>query len=58
VLTSLRSEGLITNAEFKTKRQCIIGSLWTYRYLLKWTALYISLKTEERLLAAYDVFLK
>jgi hypothetical protein len=27
VLTSLRSEGLITNAEFKTKRQCIIGSL-------------------------------
>jgi hypothetical protein len=27
VLTSLRSEGLITNAEFKTKRQCILGSL-------------------------------
>jgi hypothetical protein len=48
VLTSLRSEGLITNAEFKTKRQCILGSLWTFRYLLKWTALYISLKTEER----------
>ena len=52
VLTSLHSEGLITSAEFKTKRQCIISSLWTYRYLLKWTALYISLKTDERLLAA------
>jgi hypothetical protein len=27
VLTSLHSEGLITSAEFKTKRQCIISSL-------------------------------
>ena len=55
VLTSLRSDGLITNAEFKAKRQCILGSLWTYSYLLKWTSLYISLKTDERLLAAYDM---